>query len=383
MTRARGQEPTERTTPSPDPRTVLRGRWHAQELDRGGPLGGPGRPVDDVAVLDLGVQDTDADGAAWALENRGARVPRGSEGEHGLALVWTLRGATHVYRRADLPGVARATAPFSEADARSRIYAAAGPLGAAGIPALDALRTVAHLLREIVTEPMPKGEVSTRLTSKVDDPYLRWCEGCGATHLYELPFRLAALHAGLELVPGTSPPVLRPIPGWAADPFPEPPTDPDPEDRLDVVVGFRRLYSGASPRHLAAFLDAPLPEVRARWSRAETAARGSAGAVDHGADRTLRLLGPFDPFLQLRDRELLVPEAALRAEVWRTLGRPGAVLLDGELRGLWRPRTTGRTFSVRLSASLPRAAALRPQIEEQAVALAGHRGRSFGGLLDE
>ena len=45
----------------------------------------------------------------------------------------------------------------------------------------------------IVTAPMAKGEVSTALTAVLDPPYLRWCRACQATHLYEQPFRLAAL----------------------------------------------------------------------------------------------------------------------------------------------------------------------------------------------
>jgi hypothetical protein len=40
-----------------------------------------------------------------------------------------------------------------------------------------------------------------------------------------------------------------------------------------------------------------------------------------------RLLGAFDPWLQARDRELLVPDADARRELWPVLGRPGAVLV--------------------------------------------------------
>ncbi|OMQ14014.1 hypothetical protein A7K94_0219605, partial [Modestobacter sp. VKM Ac-2676] len=112
-----------------------------------------------------------------------------------------------------LPGVVAATAPFSEADAAKRVFDAAKPLRAAGIPVLTALDTVADAMRGLVTAPMVKGEVSGRLAELLPEPYLRWCRPCQATHLYEQPFRLAALPAGLELTPGTSPPVLRPVPG--------------------------------------------------------------------------------------------------------------------------------------------------------------------------
>src|SRR4051812_12676860 len=72
---------------------VLAFRGRAQQLAR------PAGTVADTAVLDLGVQDTGTDGASWALALRGVTDPDPAE----LATVWTIRGAPHVYRRADLP----------------------------------------------------------------------------------------------------------------------------------------------------------------------------------------------------------------------------------------------------------------------------------------
>ena len=98
----------------------------------------------------------------------------------------------------------------------------------------------------VVTEPTPKGEVSCRLTELLPDPYLRFCRPCDATHLFESTFRLAALQAGLELVPGTSPPVLRRVVGL------EPPNyarlGDDAEPRFDLARAFLGL---TGPVHIA------------------------------------------------------------------------------------------------------------------------------------
>ena len=149
---------------------VLAFRVRAQQLGR---IAGT---VADTAVLDLGAQDTGTDGARWALALRGLTDPDPVE----LATVWTIRGAPHVYRRADLPGVAAATAPFSDADAGKRIYDASRPLKAAGIANLAALDAVADAMRSIVTGPMVKGEMSSRLTAVMDEPYQRFCRVCDA-----------------------------------------------------------------------------------------------------------------------------------------------------------------------------------------------------------
>jgi hypothetical protein len=351
---------------------VLAARVRAHQLDRtSGTLG-------DTAVLDLGVQDTGADAGRWALAVRGVADVDAAE----LALVWSLRGAPHYYRRADLPGVAAATAPFSDADAGKRILSAAGPLAAAGIPNLTALDTVAAAMRAIVTVPTVKGEMSRQLTTRLDPPYLLDCRPCGATHVYEQPFRLAALRAGLELRPGTSPPVLQPVPDFTVA--------AEVPDHLDVVRGYLRLHGPATPQQVAGYLDAPTTDVRAHWPEdaVEVSVDGErrwalAGDVDRlsgGPVRTTRLLGPFDPYLQTRDRSLLVPDRARATDLWRSLGRPGGVLVDGAVAGSWRPRKNGRRLTVTVEPWQELPAVVRAEVAEQAERLAACRGLTLAGV---
>ncbi|MBB3086391.1 winged helix DNA-binding domain-containing protein [Geodermatophilus sabuli] len=349
-------------------RQVLDLRVHAQQLDR--TSGG----LDDTAVLDLGVQDTGPDGGLWALALRGVDVAALPDG--ALSTVWTIRGAPHLYRRADLPEVAAATAPFSEADAGKRVYDAARPLRAAGIPVLAGLDSIAATMRSVVTAPMVKGEVSARLTQLLDDPHLRYCRPCDAVHPWEQPFRLAALRAGLELEPGTSPPVLRPVPGLV------PSADVAP--RFDVVRGYLRLLGPATPQLVAGYLDAPVKDVQAHWPE---------DAVDVDVDGERRwllaadadrldgvppasgtaLLGPFDLFLQARDRDLLAPDRAHAKALWPVLGRPGAVLVDGEVAGVWRPRKAGRSLTVAVEPWRELAGAERAAVTAGAERLAAFR----------
>lgn len=272
--------------------------------------------------------------------------------------------------------MAAATAPFSEADAARRMFDAARPLAVAGIPALAGLDTVAARMREIVDRPTVKGELSARLTAVLEGPYLRDCVPCGAIHAYEQPFRLAALRAGLELEPGTSPPVLRAIPGFV-------PETSVPE-RLDVVRGYLRLLGPATPKHVAEYLDAPLKDVKAHWpaDAVEVRIEGErrwmlAADAEQVAGEPLAgavLLGSHDLFLQARDRATLVPDPARAKELWRTIGRPGAVLSDGDVVATWRARKAGRALDVTVDPFGPVPPGLRAAVEAQAERLAAHRG---------
>jgi hypothetical protein len=347
-------------------------------------------PATDVDLLDLGVQDTGTFGSAWALDVRGAR-PAGPD---DLLLAWTIRGAPHAYRRHDVSAVTVATAPFSEADAASRVFDASKQLREAGIDVLDALRIVARLMREIVRRPRPKGDVSSRLSERLDPPYLRRCRSCDATHSYEQTFRLAALQAGLELEPGTSPPVLRRIPGRRAAPYRHLGTEADP--RFDLIRGYLRFYGPSPVKALAAYLDAPVAEVKANLPSdvVDIRVRDLDGKADgkkatrlaleddvevlvdaagRSGNAVVRLVGSHDPYLQLRDRDLLVAERPKQKDLWRTLGRPGAVLVDGEVVGTWRPRTSGGALSVEVDPWSPVKGPTRAAVLAEAERLAAHR----------
>ena len=364
-------------------------RIHAQQLDRAEAA----RAITDAAVFDFGVQDTGRDGASWALVNRGVPVANSAELEASseVALAWTLRAAPHYYRRSDLPDVLVATSPLSDRDAAKRVIGADKPLKQAEIPTLAGLTEVATQLRHVVNRPMVKGEVSTQLTGRLDPPYLRYCGACKATHSWEVPFRIGALYAGLELEPGTSPPVLRRIPNWPRR-QPGPASDPLAAPmRLQPIRNYLRFLGPATPNDVAAFLDSPVAEIKKHWPQdaVEIDVDGRKGwllgetsDLEHD-QQLLRLLGGFDLFLQGKDRDLMVLDARKHKELWPILGRPGAILHGTEIVGTWRPKASGKQFTLRLSlwASLSKRA--RRQLAVEAERLAMHRGAELTGIVEE
>ena len=354
-------------------------RVRAQQLDR------EQGALADTAVLDIGVQDTGPDGARWALANRGVSAPDPAE----LVLLWTVRGAPHCYRRDDLPQVVAAAQPYSEADAAKRIYDASKPLKAAGIPVLEALDVMAAELRGLVPDRLVKGDLSGAVSARLPAPYVRTCVPCGGVvHVWEMPFRFAATRAGLELEPGTSPPVLRRLPD--VEPAVDAPVDAVVDERFDLVRLGLRLLGPATPKLVAGYLEAPVAVVERRWPQdvVEVLVEGEprhvlaadADAVDAGPVEGTRLLGPHDLFLQVRDRALLVDDPARAKQVWPALGRPGVVLADGAVAGTWRPRKAGAAVRVAVELWRPARDVARRRVEEQAERLAAVRGVRLAGV---
>jgi hypothetical protein len=62
------------------------------------------------------------------------------------------------------------------------------------------------------------------------------------------------------------------------------------------------------------------------------------------------------------------------------LGRPGAVLVDGDLAGLWRPRKAGPKLRIQLELWSP---VPRKRLEPEGERLAAFRGGRFDGFTGD
>jgi hypothetical protein len=143
---------------------------------------------------------------------------------------------------------------------------------------------------------------------------------------------------------GARQPVIWTVPAPGGDPM---------EARLELARRYLHVFGPATPASFAEWagiagragaaafeaLRPSLVEVRTPigegWILASDEAGFRAGA---GAPARARLLPSGDAhyLLQGADRALLVPDEARRGLLWTPRVWPGAVLLEGEVRGVWR-----------------------------------------------
>lgn len=286
---------------------VLAYRWQAHGLGRDGDLG----------VLDLGIPDTPYGSARAALAARMDDAP--AEDADGFTLAWTFRGAPHLHRTADISPLAKALWPASDADATSRLVAERKPLKEAGIGGLEAFETAAKAMRTVVKKTMSKGEVSAAVTQELPVAYSYECRGCEATHIYGGLFQQVGLPGGVRLVPGGKTTLTK-----AFDRYPQP---KQAEGTADVIRAYLRLHGPATLGEAAGYLGTSQAAVKYAWSRdglADFELNGKqVWLPDDKLDelskakpgKELRLIPPGDPYLQLRDRELLVPDRQRQKEL--------------------------------------------------------------------
>jgi hypothetical protein len=346
---------------------VLAFRIAANELHRAAT-----RPAD-LAVTALGVQDTPAGTARLAIAAR----TTADLADDRLAMVWAARGAPHLYRRADLATVAAALWPLSDVDATARIATSRIREGAKlGLAAFEAAATA---MGEVVTKPMAKGAVSAAVTARIPASLTYWCQPCGATHLSGALFQQVGVASGTQLVPEAPTTTLAPVKGWAGPPQEAVGTD-------ELARTYLRLLGPATDTEVAGFIGAKRAELRRVWPAdlVEVLVEGRscwlpedsvAALLDPPVPPDVRLLPAGDPFLQARDRELLVPDKTRHAEVWKVLGNPGVLLVDGDICGTWRTKLAGkRTLEVNVSLFEPLSPAPREVVDDEAARLAVVRG---------
>jgi hypothetical protein len=360
---------------------VIAYRVAAQQLDRSV------RSAGKLAVLDIGVQDAVGDTARLAFD---ARLPDPPPADlfgpdSDLALVWSLRGAPYVHRRRDIDRVAAALYPHSEADATQRLNETGPSVKRAGIAALEQFDLAVAAMRAVVTKPTAKGAASTAVTRAIPEAMRRNCRACGTHHISDSAMRSSSLAAALELQPGTSPPVLQRRKGGKVA------RRPDPQALTALARAYLTVLGPATPGQVADYFDVRRADLEGAWpdELVELEFGRTTVFLPAGCERAfetapqpelVRLLSGFDPYLQARDRDVIVPDRAVQKALWPVLGRPGVVFVDGEVLGTWRPKSSGGKLTITVEEFAPIPPAARGRLEGEAERVAEVRGLKLAGV---
>ena len=155
---------------------------------------------------------------------------------------------------------------------------------------------------------------------------------------------------------------------------------------------YLRCYGPSTAADFAAWLGSSPKQARRLWNslteelmpvQVEGKTRYlPAGELDAltesgGEEERLLLLAPHDPYLDLRDRWVVLPDPALQRRVWRTVSNPGALVQGGKILGTWTAKVRGERMGLRIDAWDDLTTWQRRQAEEQAQAYAAFREREL------
>jgi Winged helix DNA-binding domain len=332
------------------------------------------------AAAVVGLQDTPPGAAALALAARADVTPDALD---ELVLVPSVRGAPLAVAERDLALFTAGLEPPDEEAAKAVVGNAWRSLDA--ITAMEALDRVSEAVHDSLRDgPLPRDDFHQALRERLPRELLWWCRGCGSHHVHPSLWRATGIRGVLAIV-GRE--------GRSAV-FGLPPKAPEIDDPgAELARRFLHAYGPARPRLLAGWAGLATSHATALWERAGPlvpvsvdGAKTWALAADESAltrparPEGVRLLANLDPLHAGRDRELLVPDPAVRKRIWAGMGGPGTVLVAGEVAALWRPAKKGRKLVVTVDPLGDLAPATTDALAEEAERIAAFRGADTAEL---
>jgi hypothetical protein len=249
-----------------------------------------------------------------------------------------------------------------------------------GLSATDALDRVSEPVADALADgPLERDDFHQALRERLPDELLWWCRGCQSHHVHPSLWRATGIRGVLAVSERRgrvavfgAPPKARRVKQAPAELARRFLRAYGPATRGDLAA-----WAGIAPPHARALLDRIADETeevdfdgRAALILAADAARFAAPPAASG----VRLLPPFDPYLDQRDRATLWPDPAVRKRARTGIGAPGVVLVDGDVAGLWRPEKKGKRLVVAVEPLTKAARKAADGIAAEAAILAPHRG---------
>jgi hypothetical protein len=299
------------------------------------------------AVAAIGLQEYPPGwGAACALHARSHDgLPR------DVVLVNAFRGSPFVVPSADSRVFTAALVPEDEAALKALVGAAPSKeVIEEGFTVGEALGLVAGAARAgLAAGPLDRDAFHQAMRERLPDGLLPWCRGCQSHHVRPGFWR------------ALGPLEVTVMPEKAVWGLAEPPSMSVDEARSELARRFLRVYGPATHTQLASLVQTAPSHAKRLFEgiadELEPAAvegrRGFVLAADLDrlesppAAKGVRLLGGYDPYVAQPDRATLVGEdGALRKKLFPSVGRPGGVLADGALAGLWRGHKKGDVLEI-------------------------------------
>lgn len=169
---------------------------------------------------------------------------------------------------------------------------------------------------------------------------------------------------------------------------------PSAQGTAELARRFLHAYGPATPRAFADWLGSTPAQAKRLWLQIEeelepvTAASKKAFILQSDresfrcadTEEALLLLGPHDPYLDIRDRAILLEDTAAQRQVWRTVGNPGVILKGGKIIGIWKTRTQREKLSVTTTLWQPLSIPEQRELEKQLEGYAIFRGLALQGI---
>ncbi|AQA22942.1 hypothetical protein BTZ20_4241 [Rhodococcus sp. MTM3W5.2] len=377
---------------------VVAFRLHAHHLTDRQPADG----LHEIAGA-CGIQNSPPGSALLALHARVVgvtqdRIDRLVGEEKSLLQTWCMRGSPFYFPTVDAPVFTTGVLPTTETARLHLIVGVDHALNELGMGLDEAVDLTADEIGAVLsTRQLAINELGEELAERIAgrlSPARRETWQATGPYAANQPLGEAVVHFCIRILtlrgvvciaPRTenkAPFVL--LEEWLGNPLPQ--VDPD-SARATLLRRYLHCYGPSTRKDFAAWVGVRAGDVDPWWTLLDE----ELTPVEFNGNRTwihsddldtlrsppeargVRLLPPRDPYTQMRDRDTIVDQKHHR-EVWKTVGEPGAVLADGTIVGIWRPRKSGRTLTLTVTTFRSLGPELRKQLHEEADHVAELRG---------
>lgn len=345
------------------------------------------RPLDRLAEVAgaCGIRNTPPGSAVVAMNARLTGLTLNAFDEalgeaRALVEVLAMRISPHLVPIQDVAVFTRGALPADERSARAVLSNFRANLDRAGIAAVDAIELARAAARaQLADGPLSRSALSAGLTRRLPDALSAPCRACGSTHVLESLFRLAGVAGAFVIIRDGRNSVYVRTDRWLG----VPPAGDLQAARVELLRRYLHCFGPSTAADFAAWVGIAPAEAQQGWE--QMADKLVPVDLDgrrcwlHADDLNVfesppepfgvRLLPPYDAYLDQRDRATLLPDRARHRTVWAALGNPGVVVLDGELTGVWRAQKKGKRLLVTVEPFGPLPKRAGAEIEAEAALL--------------